>query len=74
MTGFSTPGVTLFLQLPCAISAVEAFDDFVKTAERLAVELGGELRDERHAVLTHQTLMLVRESIVAARFSPRAAS
>lgn len=74
MTRFSTPGVTLFLQLPCAFNAVEAFDDFVKTAERLAVEVGGELRDERHAVLTHQTLMQVRENIAAAGFYPRAAS
>ncbi|MDT8387155.1 MAG: cell division protein ZipA C-terminal FtsZ-binding domain-containing protein [Thiogranum sp.] len=70
LADFSTPGVTLFLQLPCAVNAVEAFDDFVNTAERLAVEIGGELRDERHGVLTHQALMQVRERVVAARFRP----
>lgn len=68
MANFTTPGLTLFLQLPCPVNAVDAFDDFVKTAERLAVEIGGELRDERHNVLTHQVLMQIRESIVEARF------
>ena len=64
---FSTPGVTLFLQLPAPLEALEAFDDFVKTAERLAVELGGELRDEHHQLLTHQVLMQVREGVARGR-------
>lgn len=67
MESFATPGLTLFLQLPGPIDAVEAFDDFVKTAERLAVELGGELRDEQHQLLTHQGLMQVRDSIAKHR-------
>jgi len=67
MDGFATPGLTLFLQLPGPIDAVEAFDDFVKTAERLAVELGGELRDEQRQLLTHQGLMLVRDRIAKHR-------
>jgi cell division protein ZipA len=67
MASFTTPGVTLFLQLPAPLDAVEAFDDFVKTAERLAVELGGELRDEQHQLLTHQALMQVRDSIAKNR-------
>ncbi|MCO6411981.1 MAG: cell division protein ZipA [Thiogranum sp.] len=74
MANFTTPGLTLFLQLPCPVNAVDAFDDFVKTAERLAVEFGGELRDERHKVLTHQVLMQIRESIVEARFHSGVAS
>jgi len=74
METFSTPGLTLFLQLPAPIDGVEAFDDFVNTAERLAVELGGELRDEQHCVLTHQALMQVRESIVEDRLHRKAAS
>jgi cell division protein ZipA len=60
---FSTPGLTLFLQLPAPIDDLEAFDDFVTTAERLAVELGGELRDEHHQLLSHQQLMQVRDSL-----------
>lgn len=67
MESFATPGLTLFLQLPGPIDAVEAFDDFVKTAERLAVELGGELRDEQHQLVTHQGLMQVRDSIAKNR-------
>ena len=63
MHTFTTPGLTLFLQLPCAINALDAFDDFMNTAERLAVELAGELRDENHRLLTHQALMQVRERI-----------
>ena len=74
MEFFVTPGLTLFLQLPGPVDGVEAFDDFVHTAERLAVELGGELRDEKRCVLTHQALMQVRESIVRDRHHRRAAS
>jgi len=74
METFSTPGLTLFLQLPAPLDGVKAFDDFVNTAERLAVELGGELRDEQHCVLTHQALMQVRESIVEDRLHRKAVS
>jgi len=74
MEVFTTPGLTLFMQLPGPLDGVEAFDDFVHTAERLAVELGGELRDEKHCVLTHQALMQVRESIVEDRLHRKAES
>jgi len=74
METFTTPGLTLFLQLPAPLDGVEAFDDFVKTAERLAVELGGELRDEQHCVLTHQALMQVRESFIEDRLHRKTAS
>lgn len=66
-TAFTVPGLTLFLQLPGPIDGLEAFDDFVNTAERLAVELGGKLRDQHHNVLTHQALMQIREGIVETR-------
>jgi cell division protein ZipA len=74
METFATPGLTLFLQLPGPLDGVEAFDDFAQTAERLAVELGGELRDERHRLLTHQALMQWRESIVEDHVHRRVAS
>ncbi|HHH43221.1 MAG TPA: hypothetical protein ENK49_03715 [Gammaproteobacteria bacterium] len=74
LRGFSTPGITLFLQLPGPLDPVEAFDDFVHTAERLAVELGGELQDQKQCVITHQSLMQIREGIVEDRFLRRAAS
>ena len=74
MPAFTTPGVTLFLQLPCTIGALDAFDDFVNTAERLAVELAGELRDEKHQLLTHQGLMQVREQIAESQARSRIAA
>ena len=74
MRGFSTPGITLFLQLPGPLDPVEAFDDFVHTAERLAVEMGGELQDQKQCVITHQSLMQIREGIVEDQFLRRAAS
>ncbi|WP_455234229.1 cell division protein ZipA [Thiogranum longum] len=74
MARFRTPGVTLFLQLPGPLDGVEAFDDFVNTAERLAVELGGELKDQRHSILTHQALMQIRESIAEAGLRAQVAS
>jgi len=74
MNAFSTPGITLFLQLPGPLDAVETFDDFVHTAERLAVELGGELRDQKQCVLTHQALMQIREGIVEDQFRRKVAS
>ncbi|MEA2080719.1 MAG: cell division protein ZipA [Pseudomonadota bacterium] len=73
MENFTTRGLTLFLQLPGPLDGVEAFDDFVHTAERLAVELGGELRDEQHRLLTHQALMQVRERVVEDRLHRKAA-
>jgi cell division protein ZipA len=74
MPAFTSPGITLFLQLPCAIGALDAFDDFVNTAERLAVELAGELRDEKHKLLTHQALMQVREQIAESQARSRIAA
>jgi cell division protein ZipA len=74
MPAFTTPGVTLFLQLPCAIGALDAFDDFMNTAERLAVELAGELRDEKHRLLTHQALTQVREQIAESQARSRIAA
>jgi len=73
MQCFNSPGITLFLQLPCAIGALDAFDEFMNTAERLAVELAGELRDEKHRLLTHQALMQVREQIAESQARSRIA-
>lgn len=72
LEGLSTPGITLYLQLPAPVDALQAFDDFVTTAERLAVELGGELRDEQQSILTHQSLMQIREDLsgASARVTP----
>ncbi len=64
---FETSGITLFLELPAPIDGLQAFDDFVQTAERLAVELGGQLQDRSHCVVTHQALMQKRELLARSR-------
>ncbi len=63
LNSFATRGITLFLELPAPVDGLEAFDDFVHTAERLAVELGGQLQDRKHCVITHQALMQKRENL-----------
>jgi cell division protein ZipA len=74
LRGFTTPGVTLFLQLPGPVESLEAFDDFVQTVERLAVELGGQLHDQKHCVITHQALMQMREQLAESLLHTRAVS
>ncbi len=67
MDQFSTPGLSLFLQLPGPVDGVTAFDDMVTTAERLAVELGGELQDQNHSMLSRQMVAHLRDGIINAR-------
>lgn len=74
LRGFSTPGVTLFLELPGPVDSIEAFDDFVQTAERMAVELGGQLHDRKHCVVTHQALMQMREQLAESLLHSHAVS
>ncbi len=74
LRGFTTPGVTLFLELPGPVESIEAFDDFVQTVERLAVELGGQLHDQKHCVITHQALMQMREQLAESLLHTRAVS
>lgn len=56
MGDFATPGVTLFLQLPCSIDGSAAFEDMLSTAERLAERLHAELQDQHHNLMTRQTI------------------
>jgi cell division protein ZipA len=74
LSQFATQGITLFLELPAPVDGLEAFDDFVHTAERLAVELGGQLRDRKHGLITHQALMQKREILASSRLRTPLAS
>jgi cell division protein ZipA len=60
---FSTPGVAFFLRLPVAIEGDEAFDQMLKTADALARDLGGEVRDERRNPLSAQALQQKRDVV-----------
>lgn len=63
MDGFSTPGVTLFTQLPGSKDGISIFSDMLHAAEQLANLLNGELRDNTHSALTKQTIGHMREDI-----------
>ena len=63
LEALNSPGMSFFLQLPGPEDATDAFDDMVATAQHIAFELGGELRDEQMSVLTGQTREHMRQRI-----------
>jgi cell division protein ZipA len=67
MSGFSTPGLTLFAQLPGPEDGLAIFSDMLFTAERMAATLGGALQDETHSTLTKQTIENMRSEIMEHR-------
>jgi cell division protein ZipA len=67
MDGFSTPGVTLFAQLPGPDDSLAIFSDMLFSAERMAASLGGVLQDENHSTLTKQTIENIRSEIMEHR-------
>ena len=62
---FETPGLSLFLCLPTAESAINAFDKMLRCAEQLATSLGGEVYNERHIHLTAQGIDYIRDRLVS---------
>jgi cell division protein ZipA len=64
---FSTPGVTLFAQLPGPRDGLAIFSDMLFTAERIASMLSGEIQDQHHSDLTKQTIGHIREQILEHR-------
>ena len=60
---FSTPGVTMFMRVHELREPVVALDEMLALADAIALELGGELRDETRSVMTPQTIEHCRESI-----------
>jgi cell division protein ZipA len=64
---FTTPGLTLFTQLPTPGDGMAVFSDMLFTAERLAATLDGELQDETHSALTKQTIEHMRGQIIEHR-------
>ncbi|MEN8174701.1 MAG: cell division protein ZipA [Pseudomonadota bacterium] len=56
MSGFETPGVALFAQLPGNLSAVDTYDLMLSVAQRLAALLGGQVRDAGHRLLTEEII------------------
>jgi cell division protein ZipA len=63
MDGFSTPGVSFFLNLQDAPEPVQTFDDMLVVARDVAASLEGDLKDEQRCVMTAQTIEHCRERI-----------
>lgn len=63
MRTFQTPGICLFLQLPGPQDAQKALEYMVETAQCIARNLNGELRDENRNALTAQTVEHYRSRI-----------
>ena len=58
-----TPGVVFFLGLPTAQDSMKAFDFMLETAQCLATNLGGEVRDDQRSVMRPQTIEHCRQQI-----------
>ena len=72
MSGFLTPGISLFMQLPGPMTPGVALDVLFAEARALADALGGVIEDQHHSTLTQQTMQHMREQVQ--RFSQREAA
>ncbi len=61
---FSTPGLTLFMQLPGPLNGITALDSMLAAAHIIATELHGELRDQSRSVLSKQTIEHLHSDII----------
>ena len=58
-----TPIVSFFMGMPGPEKPMQAFTLMEETAQRMALDLGGELKDEQLSVMTQQTLEHCRQRI-----------
>jgi len=63
ITQFTTPGLALFMRVPGPFGGRVAFELMLKTAQRIAESLEGELRNEKHQPLAPQVIYAIRERI-----------
>jgi len=63
MNTLTTPGVSLFMQLPGPADGVKTFEKMLSVAQTLKKELDGELCDESRSALTYQTISHLKEQI-----------
>lgn len=61
---FSTPGLTLFMQLPGPLNGVTALDSLLAAAHIIATELHGELRDQSRSALSKQAIEHLHSEII----------
>lgn len=60
----ATPILSFFMGLPGPEDPLRAFTRMVETARKLALDLGGELKDEQLSVMTSQTIEHCRQRII----------
>lgn len=63
MDAMTTAGLSLFMVPAGDEDDIASFDTMLATTRRLAVELGGEVRDARRSVLTRQAIAQIREQL-----------
>ena len=60
-----TPAIAFFLTLPAPVSALDAWETMLPTAERMTELLGGGLLDESRSALGRQRIQHIREDLRA---------
>jgi len=63
MSTLTTPGLSLFMQLPGPEDGIKTFEKMLNIAQNLKKELDGELCDETRSALTYQTISHLKERI-----------
>lgn len=64
MDAFSTPGLVMFMCLPCAIDAQVVFELMLNTAQRLAEMLSADVCDETRRLLGDEKVESIRKTLV----------
>lgn len=60
---FETPGLTLFMSVPCAYHPGALFDKMAATAREIADTLGGKLQDQNRRPLTDKGIAVIHHQI-----------
>jgi cell division protein ZipA len=61
----STPGVSFFMTLPCALAGLDAWDRMLPSAQRLAGLLNADVFDDEMNLLGRQRIASIREELRA---------
>ena len=64
MDEMTTPGVSVFMQMPYGEESMFAFEEMAIAAGNIAARLGAELQDDTRSVMTKQTLEHYRQKVV----------